>query len=145
MLADEQDIILLKNIIFKDQNKIDTSLTGHPVLIISVTETHFYYLVITSSAKKKKFLKNNEYYPLEKNNKNKLRSLVSYINLKNIYKQELKNYVPIGYIKDKEYDDIINHLAYYQENIKQDNLYNELLETLNEKPLVRKLSWIKSI
>lgn len=140
MLADEQDIILLKNIIFKDQNKIDTSLTGHPVLIISVTDTHFYYLVITSSAKKKKFLKNNEYYPLEKNNKNKLRSLVSYINLKNIYKQELKNYVPIGYVKDKEYDDIINHLAYYQENIKQDNLYNELLETLNEKPLVRKLS-----
>lgn len=140
MLADEQDIILLKNIIFKDKNKIDTSLTGHPVLIISVTDTHFYYLVITSSTKKQKFLKNNEYYPLEKNKNNKLRSLISYINLKNIYKQELKNYVPIGYIKDKEYNDIINNLAYYQENIKQDNLYNELLETLNEKPLVRKLS-----
>ena len=66
MFAEEQDIINLRNIIYKDVGRIDFSLTGHPVLIIRVTDSHFYYLTISSSSNKTLHKNNYQHFPLRK-------------------------------------------------------------------------------
>ena len=108
MFAEEQDIINLRNIVYKDAGRIDLSLTGHPVLIIKVTDTHFYYLTISSSS-----------------NRTSHRN-THFINLKNIYKQEIANYAPYGFVNDYLFKNIITKLKYYQENITEDELYSEI-------------------
>lgn len=132
MFAETQDIINLKNIIYKDAGRIDFSLTGHPVLIIHVTETHFYYLTISSSSNKTLHRNIHQHFILKKNKDNKLKAPVNYINLKNIYKQEINNYVPYGFVNDALFKTIIKDLKYYQENIKEDELYSEIKSVFNK-------------
>lgn len=126
MFLEKQDIINLKNIIYKDINKIDLSLSGHPVLIICVTETHFYYLTISSSSNKTLHRNVNQHFILKKNRDNGLKAPMNYINLKNIYKQEVNSYIPYGFVNDLLFKKIINALEYYQENVVMDNLYLEV-------------------
>lgn len=132
MFAETQDIINLKNIIYKDVGRIDFSLTDHPVLIIHVTETHFYYLTISSSSNKTLHRNIHQHFILKKNKDNKLKAPVNYINLKNIYKQEINNYVPYGFVNDALFKTIIKNLKYYQENIKEDELYSEIKSVFNK-------------
>lgn len=126
MFAETQDIINLKNIIYKDVGRIDFSLTGHPVLIIHVTESHFYYLTISSSSNKALRRNTHQHFVLQKNKDNKLKAPMNYINLKNIYKQEINNYAPYGFVNDVIFKKIINDLKYYQENITEDEYYSEI-------------------
>ena len=126
MFAEEQDIINIKNIIYKDAGRIDFSLTGHPVLIIRVTDTHFYYLTISSSRNKTLHKNNYQHFLLMKNKDNKLEAPINYINLKNIYRQEINSYAPYGYVDDKLFKKIIEQLKYYQENINKDEYYDEI-------------------
>lgn len=126
MFLEKQDIINLKNIIYKDINKIDLSLSGHPVLIICVRKTHFYYLTISSSSNKSLHRNINQHFILKKNKDNRLKSPMNYINLKNIYKQEINNYIPYGFVNDLLFKKIISALKYYQENVAMDNLYLEV-------------------
>lgn len=132
MFAEAQDIINLKNIIYKDAGRIDFSLTGHPVLIIHVTETHFYYLTISSSSNKTLHRNTHQHFILKKNKDNRLKAPRNYINLKNIYKQEINNYVPYGFVNDVLFKRIINDLKYYQENITEDEFYSEIKDVFNE-------------
>ena len=134
MFLEKQDIINLKNIIYKDINKIDLSLSGHPVLIICVRKTHFYYLTISSSSNKSLHRNINQHFILKKNKDNRLKSPMNYINLKNIYKQEINNYIPYGFVNDLLFKKIISALKYYQENVAMDTLY---LEVKN------KIKWFK--
>ncbi len=126
MFLEKQDIINLKNIIYKDINKIDLSLSGHPVLIICVTETHFYYLTISSSSNKTLHRNVNQHFILKKNRDNGLKAPMNYINLKNIYKQEVNSYIPYGFVNNLLFKKIISALEYYQENVVMDNLYLEV-------------------
>ena len=126
MFLEKQDIINLKNIIYKDINRIDLSLSGHPVLIICVTETHFYYLTISSSSNKTLHRNVNQHFILKKNRDNGLKSPMNYINLKNIYKREVNSYIPYGFVNDLLFKKIINALKYYQENVVMDDLYLEV-------------------
>lgn len=126
MFLEKQDIINLKNIIYKDINKIDLSLSGHPVLIICVTETHFYYLTISSSSNKTLHRNVNQHFILKKNRDNGLKAPMNYINLKNIYKQEVNSYIPYGFVNDLLFKKIISALEHYQENVVMDNLYLEV-------------------
>ena len=126
MFLEKQDIINLKNIIYKDINKIDLSLSGHPVLIICVRKTHFYYLTISSSSNKSLHRNINQHFILKKNKDNRLKSPMNYINLKNIYKQEINNYIPYGFVNDLLFKKIISALKYYQENVAMDTLYLEV-------------------
>lgn len=130
MFAEEQDIINIKNIIYKDAVRIDFSLTGHPVLIIRVTDTHFYYLTISSSSNKTLHKNNYQHFSLRKNKDNRLKAPINYINLKNIYKQEINNYAPYGYVDDKLFKKIMEQLKYYQENINKDEYYDEIKDNL---------------
>ena len=130
MFAEKQDIINLKNIIYKDVGRIDLKLTGHPVLIIHVTDTHFYYLTISSSSNNTLHKNNYQHFALRKNKDNNLKAPINYINLKNIYKQEINNYVPYGFVDDKTFNQIIIKLKYYQENINKDNLFEEIKNIL---------------
>lgn len=130
MFAEEQDIINIKNIIYKDAGRIDFSLTGHPVLIIRVTDTHFYYLTISSSSNKTLHKNNDQHFSLRKNKNNRLKAPINYINLKNIYKQEINNYAPYGYVDDKLFKKIMEQLKYYQETIKKDEYYDEIKDYL---------------
>ncbi len=130
MFAEEQDIINIKNIIYKDAGRIDFSLTGHPVLIIRVTDTHFYYLTISSSSNKTLHKNNYQHFLLMKNKDNKLEAPINYINLKNIYRQEINSYAPYGYVDDKLFKKIIEQLKYYQENINKDEYYDEIKDYL---------------
>ena len=132
MFAEAQDIINLKNIIYKDAGRIDFSLTVHPVLIIHVTETHFYYLTISSSSNKTLHRNTHQHFILKKNKDNRLKAPRNYINLKNIYKQEINNYVPYGFVNDVLFKRIINDLKYYQENITEDEFYSEIKDVFNE-------------
>lgn len=132
MFAEAQDIINLKNIIYKDAGRIDFSLTGHPVLIIHFTETHFYYLTISSSSNKTLHRNTHQHFILKKNKDNRLKAPRNYINLKNIYKQEINNYVPYGFVNDVLFKRIINDLKYYQENITEDEFYSEIKDVFNE-------------
>ena len=126
MFAEEQDIINMKNIIFKDAKRIDFSLTGHPVLIICVTDTNFYYLTISSSSNKTLHKNNYQHFSLKRNKDNRLKAPVNYINLKNIYKQEISSYAPYGFVDDVLFRKIIKQLKYYQEKINKDELYDEI-------------------
>ncbi len=126
MLAEEQDIINLRNIIYKDAGRVDFSITGHPVLIIRVTETYFYHLTISSSSNKALHKNNYQHFSLKKNKDNKLKAPISYINLKNIYKQEINNYIPYGFVDDILFKKIIKQFKYYQEVINKDELYDEI-------------------
>lgn len=126
MFAEEQDIINLKNIVYKDSGRIDFSLTGHPVLIVHVNDTHFYYLTISSSSNKTLHKNNYQHFLLRKNRDNRLKAPMNYINLKNIYKQEINSYAPYGFVDDKLFDEIIKKLRYYQENINKDEFYDEI-------------------
>lgn len=126
MFAEEQDIINLKNIIYKDAGRIDLSLTGHPVLIIKVTDTHFYYLTISSSSNRTSHRNNHQHFILKKNKDNGLKAPMNFINLKNIYKREIDNYTPYGFVNDALFKKIISELKYYQENITEDELYSEI-------------------
>lgn len=130
MFAEEQDIINIKNIIYKDAGRIDFSLTGHPVLIIRVTDTHFYYLTISSSSNKTLHKNNYQHFSLRKNKDNRLKAPINYINLKNIYKQEINNYAPYGYVDVKLFKKIMEQLKYYQENINKDEYYDEIKDNL---------------
>ena len=51
---------------------------------------------------------------------------MNFINLKNIYKQEIANYAPYGFVNDYLFKNIITKLKYYQENITEDELYSEI-------------------
>ena len=57
---------------------------------------------------------------------NKFKKTVNYINLKYIYKAEIKNYIPVGYLTDEVYNEVMNELYYYQENIKTDIEYTRV-------------------
>lgn len=133
MFAEEQDIINLKNIVYKDAGRIDFSLTGHPVLIIYVTEKHFYYLTISSSSNKTLNRNKHQHFVLKKNKDNKLKAPMNYINLKNIYKQEINNYIPYGFVDDEIFKNIIKQFKYYQENVTKDQLYNEIKRYIEDK------------
>lgn len=119
MFFEEKDILMLKNIKFKN-GLLDTSIYGHPVLVIKVEDGYFYYLTITSSDKT---AYSNEFYKICKDKTNKFKKTVNYINLKYIYKAEIKNYIPVGYLTDEVYNEVMNELYYYQENIKTDKEY----------------------
>lgn len=125
MFAEEQDIIMLKNIRFKDYNKFDLSLNGHPVLIIHKTDDYFYYLTLSRSTNKNP-KKIGYHYMIKKSNKNGLTAPISYVNLRNIYKAEIKGYVPIGRIKDEEYLEILKQLSNFQKKYKTDENYKEI-------------------
>ena len=122
MFFEEKDILMLRNIRFKD-GLLDASIYGHPVLVIKVEKEYFYYLTITSSDKESY---SNEFYKIYKDKTNKCKKTVNYINLKDIYKAEIKNYAPIGYLTDEVYDDVMNKLYYFQENIKTDEEYTRV-------------------
>ena len=130
MFAEEQDIINLKNIVYKDAGRIDLSLTGHPVLIINVTDTHFYYLTISSSSNKTSHRNTHQHFILKKNKENGLKAPMNFINLKNIYKREIANYTPYGFVNDSLFNIIISKLKYYQENITEDELYLEIKDNI---------------
>lgn len=130
MIAEEQDIINLKNIVYKDAGRIDYSLTGHPVLIIHVTDTHFYYLTISSSSNKTLHKNNHQHFSLRKNKNNRLKAPINYVNLKNIYKQEINNHIPYGFVEDNIFKIIIEKLNYYQEKINKDEYYDEIKDYL---------------
>lgn len=130
MFAEEKDLINLKNIVYKDAGRIDFSLTGHPVLIILVTDKEFYYLTISSSSNKTSHRNESQHFKLKRNKNNNLRSPMNYINLKNIYKTEINNYAPYGYVDDKTYSEVIKKLKYYQENIKKDEYYDEIKDKI---------------
>ena len=119
-----------EDIIYKDAGRIDFSITGHPVLIIRVTDTHFYYLTISSSSNKTLHKNNDQHFSLRKNKNNRLKAPINYINLKNIYKQEINNYAPYGYVDDKLFKKIMEQLKYYQETIKKDEYYDEIKDYL---------------
>lgn len=130
MIAEEQDIINLKNIVYKDAGRIDYSLTGHPVLIIHVTDTHFYYLTISSSSNKTLHKNNHQHFSLRKNKNNRLKAPINYVNLKNIYQQEINNHIPYGFVEDNIFKIIIEKLNYYQEKINKDEYYDEIKDYL---------------
>ncbi len=127
MFFEEKDILMLKNIRFKD-GILDASIYGHPVLVIKVEKEYFYYLVITSSYKKTHF---NQFYKIYKNKTNRFKRNICYIDLKNIYKSEIKNYMPVGYLTDELYNEVMNELHYYQENIKTDKEYTRVKNLFN--------------
>ena len=134
MFCYEQDITMLKNIKFKD-GLLDTRIAGHPVLIILVTDTYFYYLTMSSSSRRIAEKHPSQYYALTKDNANKLRVPISYVNLKNVYQQEIANYIPRGKVKQKKYQAIIKNLKIYQHDIEEDNVYTRIKEYLWTKLL----------
>ena len=122
MFFEEKDILLLTNIRFKN-GLLDTSIHGHPVLVIKVENNFFYYLTITST-NKDNF--SNEFYKIYKDKTNKFKKEINYINLKFVYKAEIKNYTPVGHIDDEVFDEIMNELYFYQENNGMDKDYTKI-------------------
>ena len=92
-------------------------------MVIKVEDGYFYYLTITSSDKT---AYSNEFYKIYKDKTNRFKKTVNYINLKYIYKAEIKNYIPVGYLTDEVYNKVMNELYYYQENIKTDIEYTRV-------------------
>lgn len=143
----EQDIIILRNIVYKENNRIDTSIKGHPVLVIGITEYCFYYLTISSSTNINSLNNEHKYFKLIKNKSNRLKRNVSYVNLKNIYKAPIQSFKPLGHVSDEVFQKLILSLKYYQENFSADEKYLEIKDIIDsfiwkknsEKPLVRSL------
>lgn len=136
MFAEEQDIIVINNIYFKPNNKLDTRITGHPVLIIKKTDTHFYFLVITSKEPKGK---NKEaYFASQINVKGFTKKPINYINLAHIYKYELRNYAPSGRVDDEIFLKIMLKLQEYQETYRTDEYYSEVFSNIDTMKRCRK-------
>ena len=56
-----------------------------------------------------------------------MKAQINYINLHNIYKQEIdSNHVPLGFVENYLFDDIWEALKNYQENVHQDEYYTEI-------------------
>ena len=136
ILYEPGDIVIMKNLTFKDNNLHDIRVNGRPSLIIHKNNNAFYFLTIT---KKPDQLDDTiKYYEIVKDKFNKLPVEKSYINLENIYKSKNQTLVPIGSVFDYKLDKILKHLVFYQLGVKKDEYYEELvkmkaLPTLNIK------------
>lgn len=143
--VNEQDIIILRNIIYKDNNKIDTSLSGHPIVVIGVKGDYFYYLTMSSCRGQNSNM--YQHFKLFKSHTNRLKRNVSFVNLKNIYKAQVTSFNPYGHVSDEIFQKLILSLKYYQENLRTDENYLEIKDIIDsfiweknrEKPLVRSL------
>lgn len=127
MYFKEGDILYLNNTKFKD-GILDSSIKGHPVLVLKIYNEVFYYLIITSNVKRG--LKPLSYYKIYKDKNNKLRKDISFVNVKNIYYRNIDNYIARGRLKSSDYMNVLKNLKYFQENIKLDEEYTKLKKVL---------------
>lgn len=116
-MTDVQEIVFIKNLHFKDNNKLDTRKRGHPVLIIHTTDEYIYFLKISTHPPKSET--EEEQYFFEG---------LGYINLKYIYKKERLGYLYYTYLSDEEFNNVMDIFYYYQNFINQDSLFNEMFQ-----------------
>lgn len=135
MFLQPGDIIIVKHIVFKDNNIIDTNLHGHPALILYTTPEFIYFLTLTSKTTKR--IKQNPYQFYFLNSKEIYFKKDSYINLKNIYKTSTVSYTAQECIPADVLYDILKCFQYYQEHLKKDPLYAEIKDEAQE--ITRKL------
>ena len=121
MIADVQDIVFIKNMIFEN-GKMDLYSTGRPVIIIGKNDEYFYYLSCSSSSNKKKNYNADNYYILNK--KITHNHDVTFIDLRTIYKKEHTNYLSTRSLSYDDYVDLLDKLYSYQ-NDNPCELFNE--------------------
>ncbi len=132
--VEQSSIILLKNVPFKDSNRIYEFNQRRPYLVISVTEEDIYFLSMSTRSKNKNIQEINTHAEVSLYNK------VSLVNLKNLYKKPLFAYPIIGNIEKRQLEYVLKSFELYQANIKKDILYNEYLTLFenNSKVLTKK-------
>lgn len=117
------EIVIIKNIIFKDNLDVDHSWNnGRPCLIIYSDEEYDYYLTITSLKPKKEYfyLTEKEYYNLRNKDflymieDKKHGRLSGLANLKYIYRKKISGYQTIGRLKEESYLNILKKFSEYQ-------------------------------
>ncbi len=132
MYLQPQDIILVHNITFKDNQKVDFHQKGRPVLLINTSLDYLYFLTLSTHKPKSS---SYQFYPISK--QESLLKKDSYINLQNIYKTPTIGYIAIATIPDDIFYDILKCFQYYQEHKKTDILYPEIQEESVE--MIRRL------
>ena len=122
------DIIMVKNQKFKDTNKLDTKLNGHPMLVLNnvnnIGDT-IYCLHISSSFRTSL----SHYYEINLSKK-------CYIDLKFIYKLECKNQTEVKHtITQKMFNEIIDKMTKLHESgtIRSRNEYIEYYDKFISK------------
>lgn len=141
MLYDKGNIIVKKDIVFKDNNTPDPK-GKHPAMItIAVTEDkQFMYFLTLTSQTYKYFLSlefEKQYYLLKSTEENKLRK-TSLVNLQNIYKYPVEENRIVAFVQLSEYNKLILKLIEWQKTTKkQDEFFDEieplLLDELNAR------------
>ena len=126
LLYEPGDIVLIKNLTFKDEHSHDLRIHGRPSLIIHTNEENFYFLTIS---KNKSYIDHPlKYYELYRDSINRLTIDKSYINLQNIYKDVNRSLVPLGSIRENQFDSLLKKLVLYQLDVKKDELFDELID-----------------
>jgi hypothetical protein len=149
MILEIGDIVVVKGTKFKNTNKYDTRIYGHPALVLDATEDMFYYLIIRSKpygeiyiqnpkgkkGKKKYKLCNEDelkrYGVYESTLRYGRRLHMGYYDLGSIYKRNIDyNYIVHDTIESNRLVTVLNKLIIYQENYGEDEFYKEVKEKI---------------
>lgn len=115
------DMIYENNLIFKDTQKHDIRINGHPVLILTCANLgdKFYALKISKDFK---YSEREKYYPLKKNSSKGIFK-ASYIDLRYIYELKCTNRPPHQMVvTESEFKQIIKELERVQ-SVNEDENY----------------------
>lgn len=131
MVIEEGTIFRKNNIVFKENNKIDTRINSHPLLIpieIEFDDEFIYFFTISSQIQHYTRDK-DRYYLLKKGRGNGLKK-TSIIDLKHVYKCIRNFHVPDGYLHPSEVKSIIDQFLNYP-NLNMDADCQELISKIS--------------
>lgn len=115
------DMIFENNLTFKDTEKHDIRINGHPILILTAANfgDKFYALKISGDYK---YSERENYFPLKKNASKGIYKL-SYIDLRYIYELNCTNKPPYeNVVTENEFKKILKELERVQ-SVKEDENY----------------------
>lgn len=124
------DLLNVKNITYKDIDRLDPRINGHPAFLpidIGMHDDNIYFFMITSQVHKRA-LDPARYFLLQPNKQTKLGKL-SMIDLKYVYKQKKNTYFSKGYVPEPIVLAILNQYNEYPDK-SIDGDADEIIELL---------------
>lgn len=114
MNYDKGSIFNKKNIQFKETEKLDLRVNGHPMLIpidIDFMDNYYYFFSISSQVQY--YGKDSDrYFPISKGNGTGL-SKASLVDLKHVYKQEKQSHDVRGFLTESQISALVKKFCEY--------------------------------
>jgi hypothetical protein len=132
MIYKKSDIITKRNIKFKDSNKLDCRINGHPVVVLldlNHESEMVYFLKMSGSFSSTESL--SACFPIKPDKDNKLRK-ASYADLRYVYKSIYENIFSRANLSLQCFNLMIMRLKTYQSALPdKDDFYSEIKSSFN--------------